>query len=77
MFLAWSFIPQDIIPPEIIAILGYVIAMVIYSMKKIKIHQTMDLKSVLTIALFLFFAQVVSQTGVLNLLATYLQNYIG
>lgn len=76
MFLAWSFIPQNIIPPEIIAILGYVIAMVICSMKKIKIHQTMDLKSVLTIASFLFFAQVVSQTGVLNLLATYLQNHI-
>lgn len=76
MFLAWSFVPQNIIPPEIIAILGYEIAMVICSVKKIKVRQIMDLKSVLTIASFLFFAQVVSQTGVLNLLAAYLQNHI-
>lgn len=76
MFLAWSFVPQNIIPSEIIAILGYCIAMVICSVKKIKVRQLMDLKSVLTIASFLFFAQVVSQTGVLNLLATYLQNHI-
>lgn len=76
MFLAWSFVPQNIIPPEIIAILGYGIAMVICSVKKTKVRQIMDLKSVLTIASFLFFAQVVSQTGVLNLLAAYLQNHI-
>lgn len=76
MFLAWSFVPQNIIPPEIIAILGYGIAMAICSVKKIKVRQIMDLKSVLTIASFLFFAQVVSQTGVLNLLAAYLQNHI-
>lgn len=76
MFLAWSFIPQDIIPPEIIAVLGYAIAMVICSLKKIKVGQNMDLKSVLTIASFLFFAQVISQTGLLNLIATYLQNNI-
>lgn len=76
MFLAWSFVPQNIIPPEIIAILGYGITMVICSVKKIKVRQIMDLKSVLTIASFLFFAQVVSQTGVLNLLAAYLQNHI-
>ncbi len=76
MFLAWSFIPQSIIPPEIIAILGYGIAMVICSIKRIKVSQIMELKSVLTIASFLFFAQVVSQTGVLNMLAEYLQNSI-
>ena len=76
MFLAWSLVPQNIIPPEIIAILGYGVAMVICSVKKIKVGQIIDLKSVLTIASFLFFAQVVSQTGVLNLLATFLQNHI-
>ena len=76
MFLAWSFIPQSIIPPEIIAILGYGIAMVICSIKRIKVGQIMELKSVLTIASFLFFAQVISQTGVLNMLAEYLQNNI-
>ncbi len=76
MFLAWSFVPQDTIPPEVIAILGYGVAMVICSIKKIKVGQLMDLKSVLTIASFLFFAQVISQTGLLNLLADFLQNNI-
>lgn len=76
MFLAWSFVPQDTIPPEIIAVLGYAVAMVICSVKKIKVGQLMDLKSVLTIASFLFFAQVISQTGLLNLVAAYLQNNI-
>lgn len=76
MFLAWSFVPQDVIPPEVIAILGYAVAMVICSIKKIKVRQLMDLKSVLTIASFLFFAQAISQTGLLNLVATYLQTNI-
>ena len=76
MFLAWCFVPQNIIPPEIIAVLGYVVAMVICSIKKIKVGQLMDLKSVLTIASFLFFAQVISQTGLLNLIAVYLQTNI-
>lgn len=76
MFLAWSVVPQDVIPPEVIAILGYAVAMVICSIKKIKVGQLMDLKSVLTIASFLFFAQVISQTGLLNLVAAYLQSNI-
>ncbi len=77
MLIAWSIVPQNIIPPEIIAVLGYVVVMVICSIKKIKVEQIMDLKSVLTIASFLFFAQVISQTGLLNLIATYLQSNIG
>lgn len=76
MFFAWSFVPQNIIPPEIIAVLGYAIAMVICSVKKIKVGQLIDFRSVLTIASFLFFAQVISQTGLLNLLAEYLQSNI-
>lgn len=76
MFLAWSFVPQDIIPPEIIAILGYAAAMVICSVKNIRIKQIIDLKAVLTIASFLFCAQAVSQTGMLNTLAEFLQNSI-
>lgn len=73
MFLAWSFVPQEIMPPEMIAVLGYVVAMVICSVKNIKVAQEMELKSVLTIASFLFFAEVVSQTGILAMLAAYLQ----
>lgn len=76
MFLAWSFVPQEILPPEIVAILGYGIAMVICSCNKMKVEQMLDLKSVLTIASFLFLAEVVSQTGVLGLLASYLQTNI-
>lgn len=76
MFLAWSFAPQDMFPPEVIAVLGYVAAMVICACKKIRIPQTMDLKPVLTIAAFLFFARVIGQTGLLNLLAAYLQDHI-
>lgn len=76
MFVAWSVVPQDVLPPEVIAVLGYVVAMVICSAKKIKVHQSMDMKSVLTIASFLFFAQVISQSGILNLVANYLQRNI-
>lgn len=76
MFVAWSVVPQDVLPPEIIAVLGCVVAMVICSAKKIKVNQTMDMKSVLTIASFLFFAQVISQSGILNMVANYLQSNI-
>lgn len=76
MFLAWSFVPQDILPPEIVAVLGYGLAIIRCSMKKLKVEQKMDLKSLLTIASFLFFAAVISQTGVLELLATFLQRNI-
>lgn len=76
MFLAWSIVPQNVVPPEVIAVLGYVMAAVISSIKKVRVEQRMDLRSLLTIASFLFLAQVVSQTGVLNLAATYLQNSI-
>lgn len=76
MFLAWSFVPQNMVPPEVIAILGYGIAVVVCSLKKVKVAQCMDMKSVLTIASFLFFAQVISQTGLLNMLAAFLQTNI-
>lgn len=76
MFLAWSFVPQDMVPPEIIAVLGYAAAMMLCSVKGIKVHQSMDLKSVLTIASFLFFAEVISQTGILNAMALFLQSNI-
>lgn len=76
MFLAWSFVPQDMVPPEVIAVLGYAAAMMVCSIKGIKVHQSMDLKSVLTIASFLFFAEVISQTGILNAMALFLQSNI-
>ena len=76
MFAAWSFVPQDVLPPEIVAVLGYGLAMMICSLKKLKVEQKMDLRALLTIASFLFFAAVVSQTGVLEMLAVFLQTNI-
>lgn len=73
MLLFWSLVPQNIIPPEIIAVLGYVAAMVACGVKGVKVKQTMDLKSVLTIGSFLFFAAVISQTGILAAVANFLQ----
>ena len=76
MFLAWSFVPQDVLPPEIIAVLGYGVAMSICSFKGIRVLQKMDLRSALTIASFLFVAEVISQTGFLNMIAGFLQENI-
>lgn len=76
MFLAWSFVPQDMVPPEVIAILGYVFSAAVCGLKGVRVRQSIDFKSVLTIAAFLFFAEVVSQTGVLSLMAEYLQSNI-
>lgn len=76
MFLAWSFVPQNIIPPEIIAVLGYAAVMLICGSKGIKVKQNIDMQSVLTIASFLFFAEIISQTGILAMLAAYLQSNI-
>ena len=73
MLLAWSFIPQNVLPPEVIAILGYGVAMIICAVKGLRVEQRMDLKSVLTIASFLFFAEVVSETGILSMIAAFLQ----
>ena len=50
--------------------------MLICSLKGLKVEQEMDLKSVLTIASFLFFAEVVSETGILSMVAAYLQSNI-
>lgn len=76
MFFAWSFVPQDVLPPEIVAVLGYGVAMMICAVKNLKVEQKMDLQSLLTVASFLFFATVISQTGVLEILAAYLQRNI-
>lgn len=76
MFLAWSFIPQETLPPEVVAVLGYGAAMMVCSFRGLKVKQTMDLRSLLTIASFLFFAAVISRTGVLELLAAFLQENI-
>ena len=76
MFVSWLKVPQSIIPPEIIAVLGFVCAAVICAVKKVKVSFNMNLKSLLTTASFLFFAEAVSETGVLSMVANYLQTHI-
>ncbi len=76
MFLSWSFVPQKIMPPEIIAVIGYVIAMSFCKIKNVEVFQNVDFKTVLTISSFLFLAGIVSSTGALNDIALELQNSI-
>ena len=72
MFGAWALVPQEVLPPEIIAVLGYGAAMLVCAFCGRRVEQTLDLRPVLTIASFLFFAQVVSRTGVLDRIAGFL-----
>lgn len=76
MFICWSIVPQSIIPPEIIALLGCVIGIVYSALCGEKIKSLVDFKPVLTIASFLFLANVISHTGILTTLANSLQNLI-
>lgn len=76
MFIVWSFVPQKILPPGVVAILGYCASLLICSIKGVRICQAIDMKSVLTIASFLFMATVVSASGVLVELAEMLQETI-
>jgi Na+/H+ antiporter NhaD/arsenite permease-like protein len=76
MFVAWSFVPPDIIPPEIVAVLGYVIATVICTQRGKNVNQTINFKAILTIASFLFLASVIGATGILVQMAEYLQGNI-
>ena len=73
MFIAWS---VNIFPPEIVAVLGYSLALLFCVIKGVRINMSMDMKSLLTIASFLFFAETVSQTGILHVMAGFLQAHI-
>lgn len=76
MFIAWSFVPQDIVPPEVVAVLGYSVGIMIVSANGLTVRQSMNMKSVLTISAFLFLATVVSVSGVLVTFASNLENTI-
>lgn len=76
MFISWSIIPQKVIPPEIIALLGCVIGIVYAVISGIEIKPLIDFKPILTIASFLFLANVISHTGVLTVLVNNLQEHI-
>jgi len=76
MFLSWSFVPQSIVPPEAVAVLGYAVAAGICAIRGKQIKITVDFKAVLTIAAFLFFASVIGSTGLLERLASFMQSRI-
>lgn len=76
MFLAWSLVPQNIVPPEVVAVLGYTLAAGICALQGKRIKITIDFKAILTIAAFLFLASVISATGLLENLAKMLQSNI-
>lgn len=76
MFVSWSLIPQNVVPPEVIALLGCVIGIAYAVICGIKIKPLIDFKPVLTIASFLFLANVISHTEILATLANNLQNHI-
>jgi Na+/H+ antiporter NhaD/arsenite permease-like protein len=73
MLLTWSFVPQDIIPPEVVAVLGYAVAAGICAVKRKDIKMHIDFKGVLTIGAFLFLAGIIGATGFLEQLAGSLQ----
>lgn len=68
MLVCWCVVPQSVMPPELIAALGYVICAMLCAGRGVNIVQTIDLRSVIQIASFLFLAQVIAETGVLNVL---------
>lgn len=76
MFVSWSIVPQNVIPPEVIALLGCVIGIVYAVICGVKVKPLVDFKPVLTIASFLFLANVIAHTGVLTTLANNLQTHI-
>jgi di/tricarboxylate transporter len=76
MFLAWSFVPQVVLPPETIALFGYAVAALICAAKGKQLRLGIDFKAVITIAAFLFLAGVVDATGILIWIAGLLQSNI-
>ena len=76
MFICWSIVPQNVIPPEVIALLGCIIGILFTNALGIKTNLIIDFKPVLTIASFLFLANIISYTGILTNIAVFLQNNI-
>lgn len=76
MFLSWSIIPQQIIPPEIIAVIGCIFGMLYSSLCGVKINTLVDFKTVLTIASFLFLGNIIGHSGILTNLANYFQQIV-
>ena len=66
MIVCWCVVPQNVVPPEIIALTGCLVATVAYRLAGNRVSQVVDLSSVLTISGFLFLASAVASTGALE-----------
>lgn len=66
MITAWIVVPGDVMGSETIAVLGCVLGCAAFRLKGGRVSQTIDLGSVLVIAGFLFVAQAIGASGVLD-----------
>lgn len=76
MLTAWCILPQNVMPPALIAALGYIVAALYSSLRGMKVHPIVDLSFVIQIGGFLFVSQVVAEAGILNSLASILNAQI-
>lgn len=65
MICCWIIIPQDVMGPETIAVVGCLVAIALFRIFGGEPERAVNMGSVLTIASFLFMAAAISSTGVL------------
>ncbi|MBT4819323.1 MAG: hypothetical protein HON70_26690, partial [Lentisphaerae bacterium] len=73
MFIGWATIPADVVPPELTAVLGLGLAVTVTGRDFTNVYRAFDLKPVLTVAIMLFVASIIQESGLLERLAGQLQ----
>lgn len=76
MIAAWMTVPASVMPSDVIAVMGCVVALVVFLLRGGKASQVVDMGSVLTISSFLFIASCISATGTLDTLVGMLRGAI-
>ena len=77
LFLAWSTLPADRFPPELVALAGVAFtSMLLLSSKKLAVFQDIDFKPILAIGSFLLIAGVINEVGWLHKAAAFLMDHI-
>lgn len=77
MFVAWSLLPARLVPPEVVAMAGFALAVLLLGKKgTAPALRAFDLKPVLTIGAFLYLSSIAADTGILNQIAAALQAQI-
>jgi Na+/H+ antiporter NhaD/arsenite permease-like protein len=76
MFVAWSILPTDLVPPEVVALVGASVACVIAGdAGKRVITASYSLEGTITLATYLLAATVAQVSGVLSLASTFLLGF--